>query len=435
MESLVKRIQLLNVAFILGAVAPAAGQPVPPRSETAPQAQTGAGPAIEDSAARLRRVIGELTRGAPDLDAMEPPLRRALEPLAAQTAALLQAMGPLQSITPAGAQGGMDLFVATFRSGDVTWGIKLSPSGQIAGLFYRPLPAREIQGDEVKVAGLAGTLLKPNGIEKPPVVLLIAGSGPTDRNGNQNGAGPGSLRQIAQQLAERGIASLRYDKRAIGRSDIQSAREEDVDLASFVDDATALMTWLEQRADLGPRFVAGHSEGGLIAMRLAARRPLAGLILLATPGRRIGDVMRDQLNAAGLPPPLHDEAFSIIAALENGRSVPTVSAPLLSLLRPGVQPLLRSELTMDPARELSALSLPILIVSGGHDLQVGQQDTEALVRARPNAKRFDAADMNHVLKITPAGRDEQKTAYADGRLPLAPGLIDAIAGFMMPERK
>jgi hypothetical protein len=170
-------------------------------------------------------------------------------------------------------------------------------------------------------------------------------------------------------------------------------------------------------------------------MRLAARRPLAGLILLATPGRRLGDVMRDQLNAAGLPPPLHDEAFSIIATLENGRSVPTVSAPLLSLLRPSVQPLLRSELTMDPARELSALSLPILIVSGGHDLQVGQEDTEALVRARPNAKRFDAADMNHVLKITPAGRDEQKTAYADGRLPLAPGLIDAIAGFVTPERK
>ncbi|MGZ5842063.1 MAG: alpha/beta hydrolase [Xanthobacteraceae bacterium] len=423
-----KLVQAFNIALILSVIAPTAGQCAPAQAAEVRRV-------IEDSEARLRRVIAELTRGAPDLDTMEPPLRRALEPLIAQTAALLQAMGPLQSITSAGAQSGMDLFVATFQSGAVTWGIRLSPSGQIAALFYRPLPAAEIQGDEVKVAGLAGTLLRPNGIERPPVVLLIAGSGPTDRNGNQHGAGPGTLRQIAEQLAGRGIASLRYDKRGVGRSEAKSTREEDVDLESFVEDAAAFMTWLEQRADLGPRYVAGHSEGGLIAMRLAAGRPLAGLVLLATPGRRLGEVMRDQLKAANLPAPLHDEAFSILAALEDGRSVPTVSAPLLSLLRPGVQPLLRSELAMDPANELAALSLPTLVVSGGHDLQVGQQDTAALLRARPDAKRFHAADMNHVLKITPAGRDEQKTAYADARPPLAPGLIDAIAGFMMAQRR
>jgi uncharacterized protein len=428
MEVSMKLVQAINIALILSAIAPTAGQSA--------QAQTGeVRSVIEDSEARLRRVIAELTRGAPDLDAMEPPLRRALEPLIAQTAALLQAMGPLQSIAPAGMQSGMDLFVTTFQNGAMTWGIRLSPSGQIAGLFYRPLPAAEIQGDEVKVAGLAGTFLKPNGIARPPVVLLIAGSGPTDRNGNQQGTGPDTLRQIAEQLAQHGIASLRFDKRGVGRSEPKSAREEDIDLESFVEDAAALMTWLKQRADLGPLFLAGHSEGGLIAMRLAARRPLAGLVLMATPGRRLGEVMRDQLKAADMPAPLRDEAFAIITALENGKSVPTVSAPLLSLLRPGVQPLLRSELALDPAKELGTLSLPALIVSGGHDLQVGQQDTAALLRARPDAKRFDSADMNHVLKITPAGRDEQKAAYSDARLPLAPGLIDAIAGFMMPERR
>jgi pimeloyl-ACP methyl ester carboxylesterase len=436
MEFPMRRVWLLNSALALGAIAPAAAQPAAAQRDRAPQVRTGeVQAAVENSAGRLRRVIAELTRGAPDLDAMEPPLRRALAPLIAQTASLLQAMGPLQSIAPAGVQGGMDLFVATFQNGAVAWGIKLSSSGQVAALFYRPLPAAEIQGDEVKVAGLAGTLLMPKDTGKPPVVLLIAGSGPTDRNGNQNGGGPGTLRQIAEQLAQRGIASLRYDKRGVGRSDAKSAREEDVDLESFVEDAAAWMTWLEQRTDLGPRFVAGHSEGGLIAIRLAARRSLAGLVLIATPGRRLGEVMRDQLSAAGLPATLREEAFAIIAALENGKSVPAVSAPLLPLLRPGVQPLLRSELAMDAADELKALSLPTLIMSGGHDLQVGKQDTEALVGARPDAKRFHAADMNHVLKITPAGRNEQKTAYADPQLALAPGLIDAIAAFVLPGRR
>lgn len=422
------RTRLINLALLVTAVAIA--------PERAPFAQPLALPEAArvdagDAESRLRSVIDSFARGAPDLDAMEPTLRRAVEPVVGQTAALLRELGALKSLAPAGMQNGLTLFTATFERGVVTWGIRVAPSGKIDALFYRPQPAVEAQGDEVTVAGLAGTLLKPNG-EKPPVVLLIAGSGPTDRNGNQAGTGPAPLRALAEELARRGIASLRFDKRGVGRSS-KTVREEDFDLDAFVDDAAAWLKWLGARSDLGARYVAGHSEGGLIGIRLARREPVAGLVLLATPGRRLSVVMRAQLGEAALPPALRDEAFAIIAALERGENVPTVSAALAPLLRPSVQKLLRSEIAMDPPAELAQLGMPTLIVSGGHDLQVSAADAGALAGARADARVFRAPEMNHVLKDAPAGRAEQQAAYTDPRLPLAAGLADAIAAFVKGE--
>jgi pimeloyl-ACP methyl ester carboxylesterase len=272
---------------------------------------------------------------------------------------------------------------------------------------------------------------RPAGVDRPPVVLLIAGSGPTDRNGNQPGHEPSELRLIAEALAERGIASLLYDKRAIGRSFVPAGfRERDLVLDNFVADAAAWLAWLERRADLGAKFVAGHSEGGLIAILVAKRAPVAGIILLATPGRRVGEVSREQLRAAGLPQALLDEALATLAALEHGESVPNVSAPLTPLFRPSVQPFMRSLLAIDPAGELAHLRVPVLVVHGGHDIQVGEADAAALLRAGPDAASFRSPEMNHVLKVAPADRAAQKRAYADPNLPLAPGLLDAMVAFL-----
>jgi len=419
-----KRARLLAVAFLAGVAAITAGQAAlaqgNPPGATRPEA--GA------EEARLRQLIDEFTRGAVDLDAMEPDLRRAVEPVAGQTGALLRGLGALKSVTPLGTQSGLSVFRASFERGALIFGLRVAPSGKLAALVYRPQPVAETRGEEVTTAGLAGTLLKPANVEKPPVVLLIAGSGPTDRNGDQGGAGPGSLRQLAEALAERGISTLRFDKRGIGRS-VTQMREDQVDFDAFVNDADAWLKFLAARNDLGAHYVAGHSEGGLIGIRLARREPLAGLILLATPGRRLSDMLREQLSET-LPQPLRDEAFTAIAALERGETVTQVSAPLMPLLRPSVQPFLRSEMAMDPAAELMQVRLPTLIVSGGHDLQVTAADAQALAQARPDARRFDAPEMNHTLKATPAARAEQQAAYTDPRLPLMAGLADAIAAFV-----
>jgi fermentation-respiration switch protein FrsA (DUF1100 family) len=136
-------------------------------------------------------------------------------------------------------------------------------------------------------------------------------------------------------------------------------------------------------------------------------------------------VLRDQLRASGMPAALLNEALATLAALEKGRTVRGVRPELSALFRPSVQPFLRSILAVDPARELHQLRLPVMIVSGGHDLQVGAADAARLAAARPDAVRLDVAEMNHVLKIAPADR-------ADARpdLPLAPGLAEAVAEFV-----
>jgi uncharacterized protein len=382
----------------------------------------------------LREIIAQLRAGSPDYTNLEPQLEQAIREQLPAVRAMLDKLGPLQRVELIGSQRGVDLYRAVFATGATICAIALSPARKIAVLSLRPDSASayapDPNGEDAATAGLSGTLRKPTNVERPPVVLLIAGSGPTDRNGNQAGRQPSELRQIAEGLAERGIASLRYDKRAVGRSFVGADfREDTLTIGNFVDDAAAWLAWLEQRTDLGPRIVAGHSEGGLVAILVAKRVAVGGLVLLATPGRRLGDVTREQLRAASMPQPLVDEALAALAALERGESMPNVSPPLQPLLRPSVQPFMRSVLAIDPAGELARLRTSVLIVQGGRDLQVREADATMLMQGRPDAIVFRSPEMNHVLKLAPADPADQQQAYSDPSVPLAPGLVDAIAAF------
>jgi pimeloyl-ACP methyl ester carboxylesterase len=282
---------------------------------------------------------------------------------------------------------------------------------------------------EVETAGLSGTLIRP-ATERPPVVLIIAGSGPTDRDGKGGGVAATYLRQLAEGLAKHGIASLRYDKRGIGRSRGAAISEDQLRIDHFVDDAKAWIDWLRARNDLGRVAVAGHSEGGLIAILLARRAALDGAVLIATSGRSLGNILRDQLAAAPMPDALRNEAIAVVSALERGESVATVSAPLQPLFRPSVQPYLRSVIAVDPAKEISVLTVPLMIVGGGRDIQIGAADIGALVRAKPNAKQFHAPEMNHILANAPPDREGNVKLYTDPNTRLTPGLVDAIAAFV-----
>lgn len=418
----------LNRLVAVTAVAILSGAASPPREDV--RMALAQNDVSRETEGPLRKVIADLQQGTPDIASMEPELGSAVQAQAAAIAGLLKMLGRLQQIEFARTEGGADVYKATFEYGANNWLIRMSPAGKIAGLRFSPMLAAEANGEDVAIAGLSGTLLKPAGNEHPPVVLLISGSGPTDRNGNQGGTGPGELRQLAEALAEKGIASLRYDKRAVGRSTVAGLREEDFVLNAFVDDAVAWLDWLRQRPDLGPRIIAGHSEGGLIALLAAKRAPVAGIVLLATPGRRLGNVIRDQLQAFGMAPALQAEASTIVAALERGETVPSVSPALHALFRPSVQPFMISELAIDPVKELKTLTLPLMIVSGGHDLQISSADAALLSAQRPDATRLDVPGMNHVLKMAPADRAGQQDAYSNPNIPLAAGLSDAIADFV-----
>ena len=263
-----------------------------------------------------------------------------------------------------------------------------------------------------------------------PLVVMVAGSGPTDRDGNNAfGVSAGYLRKLAATLAEQGIASLRYDKRGIpGGAAIPP--EAEVTFGTYVDDLAGVLAWAAAAHPDRPLVLLGHSEGGLVALRAAGRpgpRALAGLVLVATPGRPPGETLRDQL--ARLPQPVLGQALAILAALEAGQPAHAIPPSLAGLFRPSVQPFLTTLLALRPAAMLGALDLPVLVIGGGADIQVGRADFDALAAARPDVESRWFASMNHVLTDAPAGFADNVATYADPDAALTAGLADTVAAF------
>jgi len=289
-------------------------------------------------------------------------------------------------------------------------------------------------GNNVDVHGLAATLTIPQVKGPVPAVVIIAGSGPTDRDGNSSlGLNTNSYKLLAEGLAAAGIASLRYDKRGIAGSKLAAAglREEDFTIETFVDDAVLVAKWLRRRQGVRSVSLIGHSEGALISLLAARDAGAAAAVLLCGTGRKLGEVIREQLSRPGTPPQVAKEAFRIIAALEKGEQVSDLPKNLEGLFRPGIQPFLRSELVIDPAALAAALAQPLMIVGGGADIQVARADFDRLVAARPDATALWLADMAHTLKAVGADPKAQGSAYADPALPLERGLVPAVASFVL----
>lgn len=279
---------------------------------------------------------------------------------------------------------------------------------------------------------LYGTLLLPKGSAKVPVVLIIAGSGPTDRNGN-SALVPGknnSFRMLAEGLAANGIASLRYDKRGVGESAKAAVSESDLRIETYMDDAAA---WCKQLRE-DPRFsgvvIAGHSEGSLIGMVAAKRCNATAFISIAGAGRPAGSVLRRQL-VGKLTPDLARTSETILEGLEQGKTTSVVPESLMVLYRPSVQPYMISWLKYDPVKEIAELKIPTLVVQGTTDIQLISEDARRLVALRRDASVAIIEGMNHVLKSVPADDiAKQGASYGDPSLPLAPGLVEKIVKFV-----
>jgi len=282
---------------------------------------------------------------------------------------------------------------------------------------------------------LSGSLRLPAAQGRVPVVLIIAGSGPTDRDGNSRML-PGNnnaYRLLAEALAARGIASVRYDKRAIGKSVAAGIRETDLRFDTYVDDA---MAWIAKlRSD--PRFstvsVIGHSEGSLIGMMAARRAKADAFVSVAGVAKPAGQVIRDQLRPQiGSMDAMWQQNDSILSSLEAGKTVDPLPSPLAtvpglaSLYRPSVQPYLISWFKYTPSAEIAMLSVPVLILQGTTDIQVNPAEAQALKAAAPRATLVLVDGMNHVMKhvVDPA---QQASSYSDPALPIVSDVPDAIA--------
>jgi len=264
-----------------------------------------------------------------------------------------------------------------------------------------------------------------------PVVLIIAGSGPTDRDGNNPAMRNDSLRMVATALADAGFAAVRYDKRGIGASFAVAPDESALRFDAYVDDAAAWIAQLKADARFTRVVVLGHSEGALIGMPAARRAGADAYISVAGIADGIGAILRRQL-AGKLTPGLAAANERILASLEVGATVPEVPGPLVGLYRPSVQPYLISAMRYRPAEEMAALPIrmPVLIVQGTTDIQVGVDQAQRLKAARPDATLAILPGMNHVLKAVAADPVRQLASYNDPALPLAPQLADTIIGFL-----
>lgn len=298
----------------------------------------------------------------------------------------------------------------------------------VTGMLLASAAAAQVADHEVSIDGgkapLHGSLMTPAAQRRGPAVLLISGSGPTDRNGNSTipQVHPATMKLIAEGLAQRGIASLRFDKRGIGDSAPAMTAEADLRFATYVDDAVDWARFLAHQPGVSCVMLAGHSEGALVATMAAEHVPICGLALLSGAGRPARAVIAEQL--VRVPEPDRTAALSALDDLAAG--MPVANPPLPALFRPSVQPYLMSWLPIDPAKELAKFSGPVLIVQGENDLQVPVADARLLAGASKAATLLLLDGTNHVLKPAPADPAANFATYGDPNLPLDPRVVPAL---------
>lgn len=277
-----------------------------------------------------------------------------------------------------------------------------------------------------------GLLLVPEQEAPCPVVLIIAGSGPTDMNGNTVGSNynNNSLKMLAESLAQRGIASLRYDKRGIAKSASAGCKEEELSFEHYIDDAVAWIEKLNGDNRFNRIVVAGHSEGALIGMVASNKsRFTDAYISIAGCGSPAYEIIEEQLGRQ--PEQVRREAAAINSELREGRTVEDVPGYLAALYRKSVQPYLISWFRYDPAKEIAKLKVPVLIIQGDKDIQVGVKEAEKLRMARILSSYYTIPDMNHVLKhCTSNDMVSQLETYRNPHLPVKEELIGHIVRFI-----
>ena len=284
---------------------------------------------------------------------------------------------------------------------------------------------------------LEGTLTLPANLKKRvPVVVLIAGSGPTDRNGNSSVPGlqqMNMLRQLADSLAKQGVAVLRYDKRGSGTNALLYAAQFKKTVLNFGDgvaDAVGFIRQLQADRRFSSVTVAGHSEGSLVGMLAATQTKANRFISIAGAGQNIADIIKVQFANGGVEGDMLATAIRDLDSLKAGKTVRQPPAMLTSLFSPAAQPYLISWMKYDPAVVIRAFKGPVLIVQGRRDIQVATSEADLLKAARPDARLIFFETMNHILKEAPAERIANMAVYTDPKRTILPAVADEIARFV-----
>lgn len=295
--------------------------------------------------------------------------------------------------------------------------------------FLTTLQAQEIKEVKVKTdhGKLYGTLVKPDGKETVPVVLIIAGSGPTDRNGNSMMLQPNTYKMLANALVEKGIASLRYDKQGVGKSSDAQLTDTALTFENIVKDANEWIKFLKKKGDYSSITIIGHSQGSLIGILAAQQESVNAYISLAGAGNTIDKILKKQLAIGAAS--YQEDTDRILSSLRKGDTTHNVPEQLMSIFSPTTQPFLISWIKYDPSLEISKLDIPILIIQGTTDIQVHNNEAEILSKSANSEVQY-IEGMNHILKSAPADREKNIQTYYDPNLPLNEQIIMVILNFV-----
>jgi hypothetical protein len=287
---------------------------------------------------------------------------------------------------------------------------------------------KKFNSQDISVSPLIdGTLLLPK-LEGPiPLVIIVAGSGPTDRNGNQQMMENNSLRFLAEGLYDKGIASYRYDKRIVKQMKQRDLIEENIRFDDFIKDAILVTEYFIKGGEFSKIYIIGHSQGSLVGM-VAAQGRADGFISIAGAGQEIDDVIVDQL--AKQAPGLEESARMAFDDLRVNGIALNYSPGLASIFRADIQPFIRSWMNYNPKVEIAKLDIPVLIISGDKDLQVQVSEAELLQQAKPDAAYKIFPNMNHIMKFIEGNDIENSKSYNQYNLPIMPELIEALDIFI-----
>ena len=298
----------------------------------------------------------------------------------------------------------------------------------LLGLTFSFSQNENFSQTELSISNLIdGSLVTPKSNPSKSLVIIIAGSGPTNRNGNQNFLKSNNLKKLAIALAENNIASFRYDKRIVkqirtGNVDVKNMRFED-----FVNDAKDVITYFSSKAEFSKLYIAGHSQGSLVGM-LAIDEKIDGFISLEGAGQNIGDVIVDQINNTARQ--YVEDTRKVVKKLKAGQTTTNFPQALQAMFNLETQPFMISWMAYNPTEIIASIKQPVLIVNGTKDLQVSAEEAKLLANAREDTSIRIIDNMNHVLFTIEGDKLENSKSYGESFRPINPELIESIVLFI-----
>ena len=272
-----------------------------------------------------------------------------------------------------------------------------------------------------------GTLINLNNTTST-LAIIISGSGPTDRDGNNTSMKSDYLKMLAEGLQENGISTYRYDKRGVGKSvgDLKSGHE--IKFSDYINDAVSIINHFKKSKKFKELVVIGHSEGALIGM-IASQSIADRFISVAGAGEDYLTLIERQLSIQ--PPFVRSMSEPIIEKLKNKKLVDSVPPLLNSLFRADVQSYLIDASSYDPVEEISKLNIPILIIQGSTDIQIEVNDALILHKAAKSSRLEIIDGMNHVFRQASDNRLLNLQTYGNPDLPIDNSMVSLVSEFII----